>query len=150
MNTFLHEMRDLVFHQRDKWRDDETETVHCHCRHLETDALASTRGQQCKRVLPLHHRVHDVLLKRTKRGITPIMLQNGSCCGAHNEGKGTVFLGNIKGQKKAAEKFCCYHVDETGMRRLYMVLLFLLAFCKGVSAAKTNQQGDAAAQRSIT
>ena len=71
---FCHKMRHLVLHQGNERCDDQTEALHRHGRHLETDALAATRGQQRERVLPRHHRVHDVFLERTETGIAPILL----------------------------------------------------------------------------
>ena len=83
-NAFIYKVCHLVLHQCDERRDDKAQTFHRHGWHLEANALAATRGQQRKRILPCHHRVHDVLLKRTETGIAPILLQYGSGGGGHN------------------------------------------------------------------
>ena len=70
------ELLHLVFHQRDEWRDDDAESFAHQCRHLETDALSTTRRHQRQRVTPTENALDDLALNATKRVIAPVLLEN--------------------------------------------------------------------------
>ena len=84
-NAFRHKMSHLVLHQRNKWRDDKTKTIHSHRRNLKTDAFSASRGQKCQCVTTRHHRIDNVFLQGTETGITPKTLQYGTSKYRHVE-----------------------------------------------------------------
>ena len=67
----------LILHQRDQRRHDERQAVADQRRRLEAQRLAAARRQHEQRVAAGDDRVHGFALQRTKRGVAPVLLENG-------------------------------------------------------------------------
>ena len=68
---------DLVLHQRDQRRDDNSHAVHADCRSLITERLPAAGRQHDQRVLTLQHAEHRRLLQGAELVIAPMHLQGG-------------------------------------------------------------------------
>ena len=66
----------LVLHQRDKWREDDADTLHGKRRHLESDALAASGRHQGKRIAPRPYALDDLALYPAKVIVMPILLKD--------------------------------------------------------------------------
>lgn len=58
---------DLILHQGNQRRHDDTDAISQQCRQLEAERLASARRHQHKRILSAKNPGDDFLLQRTKR-----------------------------------------------------------------------------------
>ena len=65
----------LVFHQRDKRRNNNGCSLHHQSRNLKAKTLAATRRHQHKTVLPAKNVAYYILLQRTKPVVTEIFLK---------------------------------------------------------------------------
>ena len=75
-HTAAAEVLHLVLHQRHQRRDDDGHALHGHGRHLEGDALATTRGHEAQRVVTAGDAADDVELDAAETVVAPVALQN--------------------------------------------------------------------------
>lgn len=73
-DVFLTQVLYLVTHERDKWGDDEAETVTGKSGHLKSDRLAASCWHQCQGVDVRIDASDDVFLQRSKGVIAPVLL----------------------------------------------------------------------------
>ena len=69
---------DLVFHQGDERRDDQTSALHHEGRHLEGDAFSSAGGHQPECVVAGEQTVYDFALNAAKVVVAPSGFQHGA------------------------------------------------------------------------
>src|SRR5690606_24636018 len=63
----------LIFHQRDKRCNNDTNALPGKRRYLKTDRLATTRWHKSKRITTIQNRLNDFVLQRAKRFVPPIL-----------------------------------------------------------------------------
>ena len=74
-NAQVAQVVNLVLHERNEGRDHEAQAGHGQRGHLESDALATSRGHEAQGVVPRGHTAYDVGLYAAKRGVAPVGAQ---------------------------------------------------------------------------
>ncbi len=76
-NAHIAELRHLVLHQGDQWRDHHDSLRQRHCRQLIAQRFSAARGHHHRRIRAGHEALHNAFLHRPERIITPVAFQSG-------------------------------------------------------------------------
>jgi len=76
LDALAEQMVDLVLHEGDERRDDDTDAVHGEGWHLERDGLATARRHQSKCVVTGTYRLDNLTLNAPEIIIAPVSLQD--------------------------------------------------------------------------
>ena len=76
LDTPVAQVAYLVFHQCDKWRDDQAKPFLSKSRHLKRDGLTSSGGHQPQRIPLLADTGDDVFLYSAEVIVSPVLFQN--------------------------------------------------------------------------
>ena len=78
----LTQIAHLVFHQRYERGDYHADSVHGHCRYLESDTLAASRRHESQSVTAAADALYDLFLYASETVVTPVLLEYLQVC--HN------------------------------------------------------------------
>ena len=81
-DTGLDQRTDLIFHQRNERRNDQSQSGEQHRGHLIADGLARTGRHDAQRVAPGEDGLHQLVLSRAERIVAEILFEN-VLCGCH-------------------------------------------------------------------
>lgn len=71
LDTSFSQTFHLVLHECNKWRDNDANAFHSHCRHLEGDALSTSCRHQSQGVVSRADAFYDFLLYASEAIVTP-------------------------------------------------------------------------------